>query len=270
MGVTSAGLIAVLTNFREDTEPSPEARSRGAMVNAFLTQATEQVDCTADFVKHLVEDGEGLKGVGGFSLVCGKVGEPLAIISNRTPSVEGTTWIMRQRGETVGLSNAAFADRTWTKVTRGEEMLKTLVEEDAKMVQSQRSISGLLDKLFVLLSDDTLPRRSADEEGSMVTYLKELRNSIFIPVIGGEVTRSAKADELAAARSSQQALHEGKVGGNEGTSPVYGTQKQSVVLVSNRGHVTFVERSLYDDDARPIAEEERDRRFEFDIEGWKS
>ena len=62
------------------------------MVNAFLRAAPDTAESTEEFVKHLVSN-EGVKGVGGFSLVCGKIGEPLAVVSNRTPDVEGVTWI---------------------------------------------------------------------------------------------------------------------------------------------------------------------------------
>lgn len=270
MGVTKQGLIAVLTNFREDTTPATNARSRGAMVNAFLTQPADQgTSTTAEFVRQLVEDDEGLKGVGGFSLVCGRVGEGLAVVSNRTSRVEGTKWILGQSGEggeTVGFSNAAFGDRSWAKVTRGEEMLRAVVGNDAR--EEERSRGGFLEKLFGILSDDTLPRRNlAEEGGGLAGYLMELRNSIFIPVIGGEVTHGASADELAAARS-EETLQGGEPGSGE-TSMLYGTQKQSVVLVSHQGHVTFVERTLYDGDGRPVDEANRDGRFEFDVEDWK-
>ena len=266
MGVTKGGLIAVLTNFREEAPVDPEARSRGAMVNAFLTQPAGQFDSTADFVKHLVEDDEGLEGVGGFSLVCGKIGEPLAVISNRTPSVEGTTWIMKEAGETVGLSNAAFADRTWTKVTRGEEMLKAAIAEDAQKNRKEQP-QGFIERLFGILSNDTLPRSPAGGAG-LAGYLKELRNSIFIPAIGGEATRDASAEDLAAARGGQ--ISQGGKPGSDGLSGVYGTQKQSVLLVSHQGHFTFVERTLYDGDARPTEGAARERSFEFDIEGQRN
>ena len=51
------------------------------------------------------------------------------------------------------------------------------------------------------------------------------------------------------------------------TSSLYGTQKQTVLLVDTGGHVTFVERTLFDDEVEPVAKTDRDRRFEFDVEG---
>ena len=268
MGVSKQGLVAVLTNFREEGAIHPETRSRGSMVNAFLTQTKGQFDSTADFVKHLVDDGDGLKGVGGFSLVCGRVGEPLAVISNRTPSVKGTTWVLKNRGETIGLSNAAFADCSWTKVTRGKDLLQSAIEKDfecSEYDRLQRKQPGFVENLFGVLSIDTLPKRSAKVAG-WESYVREFRNSIFIPAVGGEAVEGANAEDLAAAQTSQK-TEGGKVG-IDGMSGLYGTQKQSVVLVSNQGHVTFMERTLYDDDARPMNEDAKERRFEFDIEEW--
>src|SRR5690606_30617366 len=51
-------------------------------------------------------------------------------------------------------------------------------------------------------------------------------------------------------------------------STLYGTQKQTIILVDHNGHVTYVERTLFDDDAKPLANGEADVREEFDIEGW--
>ena len=268
MGITKQGLIAVLTNFREEGAIRPEVRSRGSMVNAFLTQPNDQFDSTADFVRHLVNNDEGLKGVGGFSLVCGRVREPLAVISNRTPSLEGTTWVLKDKGETAGLSNTAFADRSWTKVTHGKELLQSVIENNVQHSrdgEEQERQQGLIEKLFEVLSIDTLPKRPANS-ADWECYVKEFRNSIFIPAVGGETMDGASAEDLAAARTAQKT--QGAKPGSDGMSGVYGTQKQSVVLVSNQGHVTFVERTLYDDGARPMDQNAGDRCFEFDIEGW--
>lgn len=244
-----------------------EARSRGAMVNAFLTQPPSKPENTHEFVKSLIE-GEGVKGVGGFSLVCGKAGRPLAVVSNRTPNVDGVTWVAERRGETVGLSNAAFGDRSWPKVLKGEELIASTI---AQSVARNDSKAELIEELLRVLSVDTLPKR---HEGQCWTsYVKELRSSIFIPGIGGEGMDGVSADNIAAARTNQQvhvnskdelSKHQG------GLSGKYGTQKQTVVLVDHQGHMTFVERTLYDINGREVVSDERDRMFEFDIEGWEN
>ena len=263
LGMTKQGRIAVLTNFREEGAIPLEARSRGAMVNAFLTQAPDSQENTQVFVEKLVE-GEGLKGVGGFSLVCGKIGEPLAVISNRTPNVEGITWIAQGEGETVGLSNAAFDNKSWPKVSRGEELLTAAIKDNIERMAPRAS---LVENLFEILSDDTLPKKTKSEgwEG----YVRQLRKSILIPPIGGEGANDLSAEEIAAATSNLP-VHVKDEPKNkaaaDGQSGVYGTQKQTVIIVDHQGTVIFVERTLYGENGRKKATVDRDRRFDFFIE----
>ena len=237
------------------------------MVNAFLTQPAHEEATTEEFIETLTE-GEGLKGVGGFSLICGKIGDPLAVISNRTPDVASTPWIFKDGGETVGLSNAAFANRSWPKVLSGEKLLAQAIEDS---VSHHGTKTSLIENSFQLLSVDTLPKKPTGV--GWETYVRELRKSIFIPVIGGTGTDEFSADDLAAAKSDQQVM----VGDDQeyrdkrdGLSGLYGTQKQTVVLVSHQGQVTFVERSLYGAASKAVPTSERDRVYEFDIEGWRN
>ena len=237
------------------------------MVNAFLNQSVHKEATTEQFIETLTE-GEGLKGVGGFSLICGKVGEPLAVISNRTPDVASTPWIFRDGGETVGLSNAAFANRSWPKVLSGEELLSQAIEDSISHHGSQ---ANLIENLFQLLSIDTLPKRPKGL--GWESYVKELRKSIFIPVIGGAGTDKFSAEDLAAAKSSQQVMVEDDQeirDRGDGLSGLYGTQRQTVVLVGHQGRVTFVERSLYSASSKAVLASERDRVYEFDIQGWQN
>ena len=237
------------------------------MVNAFLTQPPHSPEGTENFINDLVKD-EGLNGVGGFSLVCGKVGEPLAVISNRTPNVEGTAWLAKDKGETIGLSNAAVGNRSWPKVFRGEALLSSAIEQD---LSEQRSQASLIERLFLILDDDMLPRKPSDYPWD--SYVQELRKSIFIPAIGGEGAERSKAEDLAAAKSDQHVNVEdaAKVAETKhDLDSMYGTQKQTIVLVSRQGRVTFVERTLYDATGRATAAPDRDRAFQFDIDGWKA
>ena len=236
------------------------------MVNAFLTQSAHQGATTEQFIETLTE-GEGLKGVGGFSLICGKVGDPLAVISNRTPDVASTPWIFKDSGETIGLSNAAFANRSWPKVLSGEELLSQAIKDS---VSHHGSKASLIENLFKLLSVDTLPKKAKGM--GWETYVKELRKSIFIPVIGGAGTDELSADDLAAAKSEQQVMVEDDQENRDqgdGLSGLYGTEKQTVVLVDHQGHVTFAERSLYGSNGKAVPASERDRVYEFDVEGWQ-
>ena len=226
-----------------------EARSRGAMVNAFLKQPPEK-SSTEDFLKILLQ-GKGLEGVGGFSLVCGRVGEPLAVISNRTPNVEGVSWLARKKWVTEGLSNAAFGNRSWPKVTDGEELMKSAIHNS---VARKDTKAQFIEEMMRLLSTDTLPKKQ--EGQSWDAYIKELRLSIFIPKLGGEGMDGMSAEDIATAKSEQNV---------RGLSGVYGTQKQTVLLVDHEGHATFMERTLYDSEAQPIKESGRDRWLEFDV-----
>ena len=237
------------------------------MVNAFLTQPTGSSAGTEKFVHGLVE-GEGLKDVGGFSLVCGKIGEPLAIISNRTPNVEGTAWIAKDKGETIGLSNAAFGNRTWPKVSRGEALLSSAIEQD---LSEHRSQASLIDKLWRILDDDMLPRKTKDHDWS--AYVQELRKSIFIPAFESQDVNGSRAEDQAADKSDQHIVVENAAKDAETSHDVdgmYGTQKQTIVLVDHQGRVSFIERTLYDTDGRATAAPDRDRAFQFDIESWKA
>ena len=264
LGITKDGRIAVLTNFREEGQDHQGARSRGAMVNAFLTQSPEKTNLqdTKTFVKTIVED-EGVSGVGGFSLVCGKIGQPLAVISNRTPDVKGTQWVAERPGETVGLSNAAFGDRSWPKVVEGERLLAFLISEDAGRKSAKFQ---LIEQMMQLLSVDTLPKRS--EREGWDSYVYQLRKSIFIPVIGGGEIDDIHADTIASANNHQQIRvvdSSRTVEHGVGTSGFYGTHKQTVILVDRQGNATFTERTLYNERGQKIPERERDRVFEFNL-----
>ncbi|MCJ1228298.1 Ankyrin repeat domain-containing protein 44 [Toensbergia leucococca] len=271
LGITKQGRVAALTNFQEQGQVVPEQRSRGAMVNAFLTLPVSAKgdendddgdDDTEAFVRTLLEEGVG--GVGGFSLVCGRVGRPLAVVSNRTPGVEGVEWIARRRGENVGLSNAAFGDRSWPKVLRGEELLAQVIEESVALGESEE---GFVERLMGVLSVDTLPAR---EEGvGWGAYVRELRHSVFVPPVAGEGMDGVGKEVLDAVVGGVVGGRREGVGGTEvgsGLDGVYGTQKQSVVLVSFGGRVRFVERTLFDGEARRVPVWERDRDFGFQVE----
>jgi len=204
LGITKTGNFAVLTNYRETVvddalNPVQGTRSRGAMVTAWLTANEEET--TDEFTLRLLE-GEGVKGVGGFSLLCGKLRrrgsekelEPLVIISNRSEDVTDVPRIAHRRGEVYGLSNQTYSDpETWPKVKMGKEKVLHAVEE---VVLGKLGEDELVKRLWEVLDTDTLPKR---ETRDFADYVMELRKSIFIPPLNGTTARDhePKADEIA-------------------------------------------------------------------------
>lgn len=246
LGVTKDGRVAVLTNFQDDSAPMEGVRSRGAMVNAFLTHRPETAPSTKDFVKDLIDENV-VQGVGGFSLVCGRAGRPLAVVSNRTPSTEGVAWIATEPGQIFGLSNAAFGDKTWPKVLDGEKLMAAAI---SKAVKEDLDEDQLIHEMLALLSNDTLPRLSKRKKEDEKSYLEYLRMSVFIPAVGGTIGNE-RADEIAATKTDRPIT----IG--TPTSGAYGTQKQSIILFGHDRQCTFFERSVHE------PPESRDRHFKF-------
>ena len=260
LGVTKYGRIAVLTNFREKNEVVG-AQSRGAMVNSFLTH---HVGSTEEFVKDLIASGAPQQ-VGGFSLVCGQIGMPFAVISNRVSSEGGISWILNQRDQTVGLSNTAFVDRSWAKIVDGEELL---IEALMSSVRDQEDEQQLLDRLLDLLSHDTLPKLEEKDGIGLEAHIERLRDTIFVPVLGREAVQKKPSSEVRAARTQEKAhvVEKGQATDTTGTANLYGTQKQTVVLVRQDDTVRFFERTLYDQDSRPHEQGKGDADFDFKLE----
>lgn len=289
LGITKTGNFAVLTNYREtdshDAEhPVQGTRSRGGMVTAWLTAPEEE--STQEFVHRLLE-GEGVKGVGGFSVVCGKLRkrrdssgelEPMAIISNRAASPDDVPWIAEKRGEVYGLSNTCYDDPiAWPKVEIGKEKLLEAVEV---AIEKNMGEEKLVDKLYDVLDTDTLPDQNGQD---FEAFIVELRHSVFIPPIGEPAKALPKADQIAAAKPlvidhalKNERAAECELEAEERPDPqtngamtgTYGTQRQTVILIDWEGHVTFRERSLWDAHGKPIERGQGDMKFEFQIQGW--
>lgn len=261
MGVSKHGHVAVLTNYREDIPADAVGTcSRGLIVRNWLTLPPGQRHCTEKFIEDMISS-SAARNAGGFSLVCGKIHEPLAVMSNRVSQADGITWVAKQQGETIGLSNTAFDDRSWKKILLGEKLMKEAIE---KHVKAKEGEDELIQRLLRVLSTDTLPRLK--DGASLETYIPLLRESIFVPVIGAKDEDEKTAEEVA----------RGKVGvmANGSTPPdqtvymsgLYGTQKQTVILVDKNRRVKYFERTLYDNDAKPIPIPKGDRSFEFVVE----
>jgi uncharacterized protein with NRDE domain len=262
--VTRQGRVAVLTNYREqDARIVQGARSRGLIPNAWLKSDPVAKESTEQFARRMIEQ-DGVKGVGGFSLCYGFVQDVvkcqestgLAIVSNRTPDVDGVIRILAQKGETHALSNAAYGDRTWPKVTNGEAWTNAAIRES---VAANESRDQLIERLLAILTRDTMPRQKENEDWDM--YLNQLRHSIFIPAIGRDHLEEHK---MPAHEVGDEVKHKAV----DATSGCYGTQKNIVILVNKQGKLFYLERTLFDADAKPIEKGKGDRIFEFDIDGW--
>ncbi|EEP77334.1 predicted protein [Uncinocarpus reesii 1704] len=270
LGVTRQGRIAVLTNYKEPSSDQAIGQlSRGQIINSFLELSPDDTTSTAQFVQRLVAGGEA-RAAGGFSLACGGIRGPLAVVSNRVRGEEGVRWIATGRGETVGLSNTAFGDGSWAKVRDGERMMREALRESWEGGEDE---GMLVQRLLGLLSTDTLPRvDGGGGGGDLETYLDLLSESIFIPVIGEEGESAPSREEAEVCASNIHEKAEVLADGDDGAghlqymSGLYGTQKQTVVLVHHSGRVKFFERTLYDDDAKPIPIGKGDRVFEFQAE----
>ena len=248
-------------------------------MNAYLTSPPEKREDGGAFAKRLIEE-VGVKDVGGFSMLFGELRAPasaddgagggLEILSNRSARVEDLVRVATGPGETHGLSNSYFGDGSWPKVVQGEELLRRAVEAH---VEGRRggaaSEEDLIERLFEILSVDQLPQRHAGEDWE--TYVLQMRNSIFIPPVGGPAIDNTPAEKIAAAAVEENG--DGTVTTGLATVRVgagqYGTQKQTVVLVDHEGRVVFVERTLYDADGRRVQGRDGEKRFEFEIEGWR-
>ncbi|KAI9924940.1 hypothetical protein ASPWEDRAFT_119639 [Aspergillus wentii DTO 134E9] len=264
MGVTKDGKVAVLTNYRETASDQAQGvQSRGTIVNSWLTLAPDHKRTTRDFAHDMIENSM-IQKVGGFSLVCGHVNEPLAIISNRSKDIDHISWVATEKNQTLGLSNTCFDDRSWPKIINGEKLTKEAI--DAHVLAGEDE-DGLINRLLEVLNTDTLPR--LPEDAPTESYIHLFRNSIFIPVIGSQDETKKTADEVEAA-CLEDKVTDGTSKLTPGIDPsytqgAYGTQKQTVILVSEGGRVRYFERTLYDNDVNAIPIGKGDRSIEFTV-----
>ncbi|KAL5606559.1 hypothetical protein BROUX41_002962 [Berkeleyomyces rouxiae] len=286
MGISRSGALAVLTNYRETqlddkTHPICARRSRGGMVTAWLGSRADE--STKDALDSLLAGGVG--GVGGFSMVCGKlrrVGErqlqPLAIVSNRCDHLDHVEWIGDRRGQVYGLSNTVYGDPdSWRKIDEGMKM----VDQAARDAHAnQLTEDQLCDVLFGILDSNTLPQVPGVSMEDTIEYMRE---SIFIPPVGDSQHRQAMAarqalgkkrwgsaadktsEEKAVTLVSAAPEQAGLAGFDTG---MYGTQRQTIILVDWEGNVTFKERALWDANGNAIPRGEADVMHRFKIDGW--
>jgi hypothetical protein len=160
----------------------------------------------------------------------------------------------------------------------GREKVLGVVKE---VVDGGLGEQELVDKLYAVLDTDTLPPQEGED---FEEYIYQLRHSIFIPAIGHAARpKVPKADAIASANTavaangikecedSEEELKEEEAPDPEqspGMTGIYGTQRQTIILVDWEGNVTFRERSLWDAEGNPIERGKADMKFEFKVEGW--
>lgn len=279
LGITKQGRVATLTNFREEGIEVTREKSRGAIINAWLT-GTDGSEGREEFAERLIRD-VGINDVGGFSLLFGELRAPdsegrmpgLSVLSNRSASAEHLKLIASTAGETHGLSNSHFGDTTWPKVVHGEKLLSQAIQANISRGGAD-SKAKFIDSLLDILSIDMLRQREPGEDWDV--YVRQMRNSILIPPVKGTAGVAApnegknKDDLKARVDGTATPDHGTKLPSNGADAGAgYGTQKQTAVLVDRGGHVTFVERTLYDEQGRRLNDEKARRVLEFDIEGWE-
>jgi uncharacterized protein with NRDE domain len=277
LGVTKQGRLACLTNFREEgSEFGQGKRSRGAIVNAYLRLPPDDIHhdkmTSRTVAENLIADG--LSGVGGFSLLFGRLKRPgwgrrvekesqwegLAIVSNRSEHVNDVKWLCVGPGETHALSNSHYGDRSWPKVVDGE---KGVMEAIKASVEATDSKDALLTRLLHILSTDTLRRQEPNEDWD--TYTRQLRDSIFIRPIGKDKETTVIKEQSPFTNGNSKPQEEQ----DKATGGVYGTQKQTIMLVNWEGNVTFFERTLIDGEGRRISTGDGDLKYEFKVDGWQ-
>jgi uncharacterized protein with NRDE domain len=218
---------------------------------------------------------DGLSGVGGFSLLFGRLKRPgwgkrvekeknqwegLAIVSNRSEHVNDVKWLCAGPGETHALSNSHYGDRSWPKVVAGE---RGVTEAIKASVEATDSKDALISRLLSILSADTLRRQEPGEDWD--AYTSQLRNSIFIPPIGKDKETNLIKEQSPLMNGNSKPQEEE----DKATRGVYGTQKQTIMLVNWEGDVTFFERTLVDGEGRPIPRGDGDLKYEFKVDGWQ-
>ena len=127
LGITRQGRIAVLTNYREETEEGATgaAVSRGEITKEFLLSEKD----IGDWIQEALETGV-YKDVGGFSLLCGVLGEDgYAVLSNRSSLEKGLDYVGKEEYICDGLSNSLIHDE-WPKVKQGKKLVDELTRDD--------------------------------------------------------------------------------------------------------------------------------------------
>lgn len=155
LGVTSAGRIAALTNYRDPADLHKHGPSRGRLVSGFLQTADDPEQYVAQLRR------EGLP-YGGYNLLLGDP-ERLFCYSNKTDT------LIRIEPGIHGLSNHLL-NTPWPKVQRGKAGLARLLAEEEFSPE----------ELFALLADQTHPPDELLPDTGVGLELERLLSPAFI------------------------------------------------------------------------------------------
>ncbi|KAK9315136.1 NRDE protein-domain-containing protein [Lipomyces starkeyi] len=233
--------------------------------------------------------------------------ETFAILTNRSTSlVDGTSWIFspshlvnptikhedtegiktRIRAHTYGISNSLYTD-PWPKVHKGCDLLASAITNDILAQASEVDTDSFIESLFKILLLDDMPSKILSSPDPNEIF-DSLRHTIFVPVFQAtndllrdtESVSNPDSENTCVTSKSTLTDVDGRPIKSAFSEPptkpytfikgkYYGTRTQTVVLVSNEGHVQYIERTLHErDDIEHKMETSKTRKFTFDIEGW--
>ena len=156
LGLTRAGRIAAVTNFRDGLPKNPAARSRGELVGAFLTGNSD----AGAYLERVKSQGEQYND---FILIAGGL-DALYWLSNRGPGVEKIPPGVH------GLSNHLL-NTPWPKITRSKRAVEALLDTGE---------TALIAGLFEVLADRSeAPDHELPDTGVGLSRERQL-SAVFI------------------------------------------------------------------------------------------
>jgi len=161
LGLTQAGRIAALTNFRQGGSNRLDRISRGKIVSEFLHSS----ETPEAFVNRLVVNREQYNG---FNLICGD-GDQLVYYSNKVPGP------LTLEAGFYGLSNNIL-DAPWPKIVRGKRFLQQDVLRSCDKALAKNRPEGII----ASLQDRHVPPDSELPDTGVGLSWERILGSIFI------------------------------------------------------------------------------------------
>ncbi|HNP18275.1 MAG TPA: NRDE family protein [Fulvivirga sp.] len=138
LGLTTAGKISLLTNYRDLKNIKPNAPSRGHLVSDYLKKGID----ASQYLENVAQKGNNYNG---FNIICGDVDE-LQYYGNYQKGVH------KIKAGVHGLSNALF-NTPWPKVIKGKEKVEKVIANNE--ITAEHLFATLYDDLKA--PDNQLP-----------------------------------------------------------------------------------------------------------------